>query len=243
MNKQSNTFGLRVALLEDDAAQAELMKSWLEDNDFKCHLYADGNQLIRAAKTESFDVMVLDWEVPGMSGIEVVKHVRESLDWPIPVVFTTNRDSEQDIVTALEAGADDYLIKPVRKAELFARLNAVQRRTSSAEQKSQLVEYPPYEMNPATNEVNIFDKTVQLTSKEFDLAMYLFQHRGRVLSRGHILESVWGQRADLNTRTVDTHMSILRQKLGLRPQNGWRLSTIYRHGYRLEQIEEKAMVD
>jgi DNA-binding response OmpR family regulator len=77
---------------------------------------------------------------------------------------------------------------------------------------------------------------VQLTAKEFELALFLFKNHGRVLSRGHILESVWGQRADLNTRTVDTHMSLLRQKLNLRPQNGWRLSTIYRHGYRLEQL-------
>ena len=236
----NHNFGTRVALLEDDAAQAELVKSWLNEKDFNCYLYTDGKQLTRASTNESFDVMILDWEVPNMSGIEVVKHIRAHIDWPIPVLFATNRDSEEDIVEALDAGADDYLIKPVRKAELFARLNAVQRRASSSDSRTDEIEFPPFVLNPKSNEIKMGNENIKLTTKEFDLALFLFQNRGRILSRGHVLESVWGQRADLNTRTVDTHVSILRQKLHLRPQNGWRLSTIYRHGYRLEEIDEKS---
>jgi len=232
-----NNFSKRVALLEDDAAQAELMKSWLEEKGSNCHIFPDGAQLVKAIKSESFDVMVLDWEVPNMSGIEVVKYIRKTFDWSIPIIFTTNRDSEEDIVTALESGADDYLIKPMRKGELFARLNAVLRRSNSNYIDLKGISFPPYEMDVSTNEIQMDGKSIYLTTKEFELALFLFQNCGRVLSRGHILESVWGQRADLNTRTVDTHVSILRQKLTIRPQNGWRLNTIYRHGYRLEQIE------
>jgi len=238
-----NIIGKRVALLEDDAVLAEMMKTWLEESGYLCHLFTDGEQLTKNANNESFDLMILDWEVPKMSGIEAVKHIRATFDWPIPIIFTTNRDSELDIVTALEAGADDYLIKPVRKAEFFARLNAVLRRATVSQDSPKKCIFPPYEMLSSTNEVSINGKSVQLTSKEFELALYLFKNRGRVLSRGYILEQVWGQRADLNTRTVDTHISILRQKLTIRPQNGWRLNTIYRHGYRLEQIEEKIEIE
>lgn len=229
----------RIAVLEDDPAQAELLQSWLEEAGCVHLLYQDGKSMLQALKNESFDLLILDWELPDTTGVNVVKHVRETINWHIPVLFTTNRDSEEDIVTALEAGADDYLIKPLRKAETFARLHALSRRLKSLEEKNTTeINYAPYTLIPAGSVVKLDGKNIQLTAKEFELTSFLFKNNGRVLSRGHILESVWGQRPDLNTRTVDTHMSLLRQKLSLRPQNGWRLSTIYRHGYRLEQIQE-----
>jgi len=229
----------RIAILEDDLAQAELLTSWLKEAGYAYILYQNGKSLLQDLKSESFDLLMLDWELPDTTGVDVVKHVRETINWHIPVLFTTNRDSEEDIVTALEAGADDYLIKPLRKGETFARLHALSRRlTSETEKNSQEINYEPYTLIPSTSIVKLSDKNIQLTAKEFELTMFLFNNSGRVLSRGHILESVWGQRPDLNTRTVDTHMSLLRQKLSLRPQNGWRLSTIYRHGYRLEEINE-----
>jgi len=229
----------RIAILEDDPAQAELLQSWLEEASYTFFLYPNGKSILQALKNESFDLLILDWELPDTTGVDIVKHVRDTISWHIPVLFTTNRDSEEDIVTALEAGADDYLIKPLRKGEMFARLNALSRRLKSVEEKNtHELTYAPYTLVPSGSIVKLGDKNIQLTSKEFELTMFLFNNSGRVLSRGHILESVWGQRADLNTRTVDTHMSLLRQKLSLRPQNGWRLSTIYRHGYRLEEVQE-----
>jgi len=234
-----NSNNKRIAILEDDLAQAELLQSWLGEAGYVYILYQNGKSMLHGLKNESFDLLILDWELPDTTGVDIVKHVRETIDWHIPVVFTTNRDSEEDIVTALEAGADDYLIKPLRKGETFARLKALGRRLKSAEeQNSQEISYPPYTLIPSSSMVKLGDKNIQLTAKEFELTKFLFSNSGRVLSRGHILESVWGQRPDLNTRTVDTHMSLLRQKLSLRPQNGWRLSTIYRHGYRLEEIQE-----
>jgi len=234
-----NSDSKRIAILEDDLAQAELLQSWLGEVGYANILYQNGKSLLHGLKNESFDLLILDWELPDTTGVEVVKHVRDTIDWHIPVLFTTNRDSEEDIVTALEAGADDYLIKPLRKGETFARLKALVRRLMSDENKnSQELSYVPYTLIPSGSVVKLRDKNIQLTPKEFELTKFLFHNSGRVLSRGHILESVWGQRPDLNTRTVDTHMSLLRQKLNLRPQNGWRLSTIYRHGYRLEEIQE-----
>jgi len=229
----------RIGILEDDPAQAALLQSWLEEVGVLYQFFQDGETLKKALKKERFDLMILDWELPDTTGVEVVKYIRSTVDQHVPVLFTTNRDSEEDIVTALEAGADDYLIKPLRKAEMVARLNALNRRSNSVdENSSKEINSAPYQLIPSTFMVKIGDKNIQLTSKEFELIHFLFLNQGNVLSRGHILEKVWGQRADLNTRTVDTHMSLLRQKLALRPQNGWRLSTIYRHGYRLERMLE-----
>ena len=223
---------MRIALLEDDPSQVDLLQKWLQQEGFKCYPFASGETLLRALGRDTFDLLLIDWELPGLSGIDVVTRVRERLDWHIPILFVTARDSEEDIVTALEAGADDYMIKPVRRMELLARLRAVQRRVGA----DQATEFAPYRFDRGGRTIGYGDQAVQLTVKEYELAEFLFRHAGQLLSRGHILESVWGQRPDLNTRTVDTHVSLVRNKLDIGPHRGWRLTTVYRHGYRLERV-------
>ena len=226
---------MRIAIVEDEPVQAELLQNWLQAENHTCHIFPDGKSLLQAIKRDSFDLLIADWELPDLSGIEVIKRIREQLDWRIPVLMATNRDSEEDIVSGLEAGADDYMIKPVRHQELLARITALIRRTNINDTPG-IIEAPPYRFQRSDNSVMIADQTVQLKAKEFMLALFLFNNVGRLLSRGHILESVWGQRGDLNTRTVDQHISLIRQKLNLNPQNGWRLNAVYGHGYRLEKI-------
>lgn len=221
---------MRIALLEDDPDQVNLLQKWLHQTGHNCHVFGTGELLLRDLGRNTFDLLMIDWELPGLSGIEVVARVRERLDWHIPILFVTARDREEDIVQALEAGADDYMIKPVRQMEILARLRALQRRSGGHE----AAEFSPYRFDRANRTVIHGEQAVQLTSKEYELAEFLFRNAGRLLSRSHILESVWGQRADLNTRTVDTHISLIRQKLDIGPHNRWRISTIYRHGYRLE---------
>lgn len=226
---------MRIALLEDDPDQVTLLQKWLHQAGHSCHVFGTGELLLRDLGRDTFDLLMIDWELPGLSGIEVVTRVRERLDWHIPILFVTARDREEDIVQALEAGADDYMIKPVRQMEILARLRALQRRSGGQE----AVEFAPYRFDRANRTVIKDGQPVQLTSKEYELAEFLFRNTGRLLSRGHILESVWGQRADLNTRTVDTHVSLIRQKLDIGAHNGWQLSTIYRHGYRLESATDE----
>ncbi len=227
---------MRIAIVEDEPVQAELLQAWLQAEGNTCHVFHDGASLLQAIKRDSFDLLIADWELPDLSGIEVVSRIRQELDWPIPILMATNRDSEQDIVSGLKAGADDYMIKPIRQQELLARMSALLRRSSQTDAVEDILEAPPYRLKRSDLSVNFCGETVQLKTKEFMLAVFLFKNTGRLLSRGHILESVWGQRADLNTRTIDQHISRVRQKLNLNPENGWRLSTVYGHGYRLEQI-------
>ena len=151
-------------------------------------------------------------------------------------MFVTARDEEQDIVTALENGADDYLVKPVRKMELIARINALERRAKQDFIQKEKLDFNPFVIDVKTRQVSRESKGIDLTIKEFDLTLFLFRHLGQLLSRGHILESIWGRSPELNTRTVDTHVSRIRNKLDLGQASGYRLSSVYFYGYRLERI-------
>jgi len=227
---------LRIALLEDDKDQAALVNLWLEGAGHEVKIYPTSREFQKAVGHDSFDLLVLDWILPDINGDEVLKWVRQSVDWPIPVLFMTQRDAEEDVVHILELGADDYMAKPVSQAVLIARINALGRRARRNEDDEQSTDYGVYHLDPKTHSIAIDGDTIELTSREFDLAWFLFRNSGRVLSRGHILEAVWGSSPDLNTRTVDTHISRLRKKLNIGEKNGWRLKAIYQHGYRLEPL-------
>ena len=231
---------MRIAILEDDRPQLELLEAWLGEAGHDIQGHTEANALCRTMRRESFDLLVLDWNLPQSSGTEVLRWVRENLDWRVPVLFTTARDREEDVVHALECGADDYLVKPLRQREIVARISALARRVSAPlSDEGQLLE-PPYSFDVERQQVTVDDEPVSLTGKEFQLALFLFRNPGRLLSRGHILEAVWGKSGDLNTRTVDTHISRLRSKLRLGEETGWRLSSVYQHGYRLERLTADA---
>lgn len=229
---------MRIAILEDDPAQQELLRCWLSDAGHDCQGYQSGDAFRDALRRETCDLLVVDWNLPDTTGPEVLVWARENLDWKIPVLFTTSRDSEEDIVHALESGADDYMIKPIKQAETLARINALLRRALPGSDAQQAYSCPPFEFDIHNQCVNIDEQAISLTNKEFQLALFLFRNRGRLLSRSYILENVWGVSSELSTRTVDTHVSRIRNKLGIRPDRGWRLSAIYHHGYRLETAEQ-----
>ena len=227
---------MRIAILEDDPAQADLVRVWLAGAGHTPHTFHRGREFMRTMTRDTFDLLVLDWELPDVNGDAVLAWVRTNVRDNLPVLFTTARDTEQDIVRALKEGADDYLVKPLRKHELLARIEALGRRAKPQPRLADVLRVGEFEIDLGRRSVLRAGGAVELTQKDFDLAVFLFRNVGNLVSRGHILESVWGRSPDLNTRTVDTHVSRLRSKLGLVAENGWRLTAVYQHGYRLEQL-------
>ncbi len=227
---------VRIAYLEDDPAQADLIRAWLETGGHRCRWFRDAGSFIKDLRGESYDLLMLDWELPDSSGIEVLGWVRGHVDWHVPILFVTHRDSERDIVQALDQGADDYMTKPVSRAVTLARVNALGRRREVHPQRDGMLEFGTYRISRDHGRITRDGQHVELTEKEFKLALMVFSNIGRLLSREHLLEAVWGVGPGLATRTVDTHISRLRRKLALVPENGWRLKAVYHHGYRLERV-------
>ncbi|WP_227815291.1 response regulator transcription factor [Nitrogeniibacter aestuarii] len=226
---------MRLAILEDDSVQNETLTEWLRQAGHDVHSFVDPREFIRVAGRESFDLCLIDWMLPEISGTDVLNWLRQDRANDTPVIFVTARDAEEDIVTALSSGADDYIIKPLRRYELVSRIEAVMRRARPLAQE-QVIDVPPYFFDITAKRVTVAGEQIELTDKEFDLSMFLFRNLGRLISRGHMLEAVWGRNPNLATRTVDTHISRVRSKLGLRPENGFRLTPTYNYGYRLERL-------
>ncbi len=228
---------MRIALLEDDPDQAALTSLWLSNADHSVDSHADAASFLRAVRRDSYDLYLLDWMLPDLSGIEVLEKLRAELDDFTPVVIATAKDEEQSIVRGLEAGADDYLVKPVRQAELVARVAAVLRRTVGLPREQHELDVAPYCLNTKNKTVTLHQDSINLTNREFELALFFFRNAGKMVSRGHLLEAIWGiENRAVSTRTVDTHVSRLRRKLGLGEDNGWVLTAIYQHGYRMEKV-------
>jgi two-component system response regulator RegX3 len=226
---------VRIALLEDDAALFALTSAWLKNEGHDVHGFSLTRDLIRFASRESVDLYILDWMLPDQTGGSFLTWLRQTREDNTPALFLTALDSEDDIVAGLNAGADDFIIKPVSQRVLLSRIAAIMRR--SRPEAASLIELPPYRIDAGRKQICLRDEPLELTEKEFDLALFLFRNIGRLLSRGHMLQAVWSVSPDLVTRTVDTHISRVRAKLQLKPENGFRLTPTYNYGYRLEQLE------
>jgi DNA-binding response OmpR family regulator len=227
---------MRIAILEDDAALAEQMAKALEANGHSLRLFRTGTALMTALKRDTFDLLVLDWNLPDTSGIDVLGWLRENLDSAPPVLFVTSRGEEADIVRALNLGADDYVVKPIKVAEFQARVGVLLRRRFP-QLAADVQNFGAIRFEVARQGVFVDGTEVVTTNKEFSLALLLFQNLNRPLSRAYLLDKIWGMSADLQTRTLDAHISRIRTKLRLRPEAGYRLSPVYSYGYRLERFE------
>lgn len=230
---------MRIAILDDDQNLLDLTVATLTDAGHFCHPFSSGKAMMHQLHRESFDLLILDWQVPDLSGTEILHWVREKLSSTLPVLFMTNRSAEDDIVAGLAAGADDYMIKPIRRSELVARVGALLRRAYPSQVETEIVIFGDYEFDIRASRAKFKDNAIELTQKEFDLALLLFQNLGRPLSRAYILEAVWSRDIEIPSRTMDTHISRVRTKLDLRPENGYRLAPVYSYGYRLEQISSE----
>jgi DNA-binding response OmpR family regulator len=227
---------MRIAILKDDSSQSELFCYWLTLAGHEPHVFERGADLVALIYDSNFDALVLDSNVSDLNGIELLKMVREH-DRRLPVLFCTARGEETDVVNALGKGADAYLVKPVRRMELLERVESVTRGTRSPQDCSGSLAVGSIRVDIETRTIEYDRQPIKLTTKDFDLAVLLLRNLGRLISRTQIHESVWNRGGCVTSRTVDTHVSRIRTKLGLIPSNGWRLAAVYRHGYCLERVD------
>lgn len=228
---------MNIASLEDDPVQAEFIKNSLINAGFACTVFATGKSLLTTlAKPHQFDLLLLDWEVPDVSGLDVLHWIRDNQGYSLPVLFLTSRTDEADIVTGLQAGADDYMNKPIREGELIARIQALLRRMNPITQSNEPFSFGVYDIDPVNNVICLHAEEVILAPKEYELALLLFRNPGRLFSRDVLSTAVWNREIPATSRTLDTHLSNIRRKLQLRPENGVRLNASYALGYRLESL-------
>ncbi len=226
---------MRIGYLEDEQSQAELVCSWLAGRGYDILHAGTGGEFLKLLKNNPVDILILDWQLPDMEGIAVLRSIKDQIGQTIPVIFATQRDAEADIVKALQSGADDYLVKPLREAELIARVEALARR-SGVGQPTNLLKIGHIEIDLNSEQVTVDEQAVKLTPKDYRLACCLLKNVGKLLSREYLLREVWGIDAPLNTRTVDVHVSRVRRSLSLVPERGYCVKTVYQHGYRLEKV-------
>lgn len=226
---------MNFAVVEDSRSQAEVLKALLKSEGHQVELFADGNSCIEALKTRGFDFFVIDWTLPDIGGDEVLKHVREKCGWEVPVIFCTGRTDEEAASDILRLGADDYIPKPIRYMEFMARVHVLLRRRQS---RPATVQFGSIEIDLEGRRIKLDGVDVDLTQREFELAVIFLHNIGRVLSRDELLTSVWARDAGVDTRTVDTHASRLRKKLGLAGESGLMLSSVYGQGYRLDTVQQ-----
>lgn len=202
-----------ILLVEDEAALLTLLRYNLEKQGFDVDEAVDGEEALMMIKERRPDLVVLDWMLPTVSGIEVCRRVRRSADWRnLPIILLTARGEESDRIRGLDSGADDYMVKPFSPNELIARIRAVLRRLRPA-LSSEILAYDDVKMDLAAHRVTRDGDSIHLGPTEYRLLRHLLEHPGRVFSREQLLDSVWGPDIFLETRTVDVHVRRLRQAL------------------------------
>ena len=229
---------MRIGSLEDDQVWQREVEAIVTGAGHTCLSFLTVASLLTALRRESFDLLLLDWNVPDGTGFEVLRWAQENLTPCPPVIMITSRNDPEDIVEALRGGADDYAVKPCEPGVLAARIEAVLRRSYPInETPSKRETHSGAEFLHDAYSVRLNGQDVTLTAKESNLALTLFRNIGRPMSRAHLLETVWGQSQDIQTRTLDVHVSKIRTRLGLRPENGFRLLPVHSFGYRLEMVD------
>lgn len=224
----------KILIVEDEATLLEALRYNLEKEGYMVVTAVDGIQALDLARSESPDLIILDIMLPKLDGFEVCRILRK--DKTMPILMLTAKDEEMDRVIGLELGADDYMIKPFSMREFKARVKAILRRAAAQSKAGEggVLRIAALTVDLDRHQVSIGGATVSLTPKEFDLLAYLAANRGRVFSREHLLERIWGYDYFGDTRTVDVHIRRLREKIETEPSNPTRLITVRGIGYKLE---------
>ncbi|GAA2008013.1 response regulator transcription factor [Nakamurella flavida] len=223
----------KVLIVEDEESMADPLAFLLRKEGFSTAIADTGPAALDEYDRHGADIVLLDLMLPGMSGTEVCRQLRTR--GPVPVIMVTARDSEIDKVVGLELGADDYITKPYSTRELIARIRAVLRRGSDAEEAGNpVLQAGPVRMDVERHVVSVHGEQIALPLKEFDLLEYLIRNSGRVLTRGQLIDRVWGADYVGDTKTLDVHVKRLRSKIEPDPADPRHLITVRGLGYKME---------
>ncbi len=226
--------GARILIVEDEPAQVELLEYNLKASGFETDVAMDGEEALLRIRESNPDLVILDWMLPGLSGVEVCRRIRaDKSTRRVPIILLTARGEEQDRLRGLDTGADDYVVKPYSPSEVIARVRAVLRRAGTALDE-EVIEWADIEMDLGAHKVTRGGKNLHLSPIEFKLLRTLIERPGRVYSREQLLDQVWGQDINVEVRTVDVHVRRLRKVLN---ENGGDdlIRTVRGEGYAVEK--------
>lgn len=222
---------MRVLLAEDDQRLGKLIKYMLEQNHIQVEWVTDGSDIYDYAQYTEYDILVLDWMMPDESGVDACRRLRKD-GYERAILMLTARDSVEDRVTGLDAGADDYLVKPFEFVELLARLRALGRRSTQKIQQD-VVEVGGFTLNRTAKVLKKDGQVIQLSPREFQIFDLLAQNLGIVVPRDIILDRIWGLESDVSSNNIDSYMKILRKKLDT-GDGSTVIKTVRGVGYKLE---------
>ncbi|MBS1170277.1 MAG: DNA-binding response regulator [Burkholderiaceae bacterium] len=227
---------MKIAILLRDEPAVRAIREPLAAAGFDCAVYRSVKTLLDGLRTAACDLLLAGASetCDGQTAVAMLRDAREAAGGVLPALLLIDDADPMQLDVAL--AADDYLIKPVRQRDLLARVRVLLRRAWPEQMAQGQLHLGPCMLDAQTGHATVDGKPVELTQKEFALALLFFRHAGQPLSRATILESVWGGEREASFRSIDTHVSRVRAKLGLRPANGWRLVPVYGYGYLLEQV-------
>jgi len=223
-----------ILLIEDDPDSAKIVRRYLEREGFRLEHADNGISGLDMALNNPPDLIILDWMLPGLSGLELLKELRK--DQQTPVIMLTARTEEMDRILGLEFGADDYVLKPFSPRELVARVKAVLRRMTNESNNTEIIELGKLVINSEKRTVSYDSRKLDLTVLEFNLLYILAQYPGKVFSRNELLDRVWGRDFHGIDRVVDVHISNLRQKLEFDKSIPQILKTVRGIGYKIDEL-------
>jgi DNA-binding response OmpR family regulator len=226
---------MRIALLHDDSLLPDAIQGALERRHHACHFYQSGASLLKDMRHETYDLLIADWDLADLHTEDVLRRARELLGGQVPTLLLTRRRHEDEVINVLRGPADDFVVKPVHASEVAARVTALLRR-AYPQAMGQCLDFGPYRFDPDNRQVALYGETLSLKHREYELALFMFRNAGRLLSRSHLREAVWGDVGGGHSRSLDTHVSRLRALLQLTQANGFTVTAIYGMGYRLDAV-------
>ena len=224
----------KILVVDDEPAIVDAVAYALRASGFEVDTSGDGESALEAARSNGYDVLVLDVRLPGLSGLEICRRLREESD--VPILILTAMDAEVDRVLGLEAGADDYVTKPFGLAELRSRIRAVLRRAGPRALGDEVLSVGPITLDRTQRIVKRDGEPVGLTFSEFELLNALMSDPGRLFSREELLRAIWGDSAYRDPRAIDVHIRHLREKLEEQPERPQLILTVRGAGYRLQPV-------